>query len=77
MCVLCQELQASILSLASKVLVGCDEVLETLQQVTNALINSTVSDREARCVFMSHVCSNRLHVCARFLHVVFVVLWLD
>lgn len=43
-----QDLQTSILSLASKVLVGCDEVLETLQQVTNALINSTVTDREAR-----------------------------
>ncbi|XP_051557544.1 probable E3 ubiquitin-protein ligase HECTD4 [Myxocyprinus asiaticus] len=43
-----QELQTSILSLASKILVGCDEVLETLQQVTNALINSTISDRENR-----------------------------
>ncbi|XP_067256066.1 probable E3 ubiquitin-protein ligase HECTD4 isoform X7 [Chanodichthys erythropterus] len=43
-----QELQTSILSLASKILVGCDEVLETLQQVTSSLINSNISDREAR-----------------------------
>ncbi|XP_048853239.1 probable E3 ubiquitin-protein ligase HECTD4 isoform X2 [Brienomyrus brachyistius] len=43
-----QELQASILSLATKVLVGCDEVLETLQQVTTALINSDIPDRESR-----------------------------
>uniref|UniRef100_A0A672P8W3 Uncharacterized protein n=1 Tax=Sinocyclocheilus grahami TaxID=75366 RepID=A0A672P8W3_SINGR len=43
-----QELQTSILSLASKILVGCDEVLETLQQVTSSLINSSISDREAR-----------------------------
>uniref|UniRef100_A0A8C1PKU9 HECT domain E3 ubiquitin protein ligase 4 n=1 Tax=Cyprinus carpio TaxID=7962 RepID=A0A8C1PKU9_CYPCA len=43
-----KELQTSILSLASKILVGCDEVLETLQQVTSSLINSSVSDREAR-----------------------------
>ncbi|RXN23820.1 putative E3 ubiquitin- ligase HECTD4 isoform X1 [Labeo rohita] len=42
-----KELQASILSLASKILVGCDEVLETLQQVTSSLINSSISDREA------------------------------
>uniref|UniRef100_A0A8C2K3U6 HECT domain E3 ubiquitin protein ligase 4 n=1 Tax=Cyprinus carpio TaxID=7962 RepID=A0A8C2K3U6_CYPCA len=42
------ELQTSILSLASKILVGCDEVLETLQQVTSSLINSSISDREAR-----------------------------
>uniref|UniRef100_A0A671K5X4 Probable E3 ubiquitin-protein ligase HECTD4 n=1 Tax=Sinocyclocheilus anshuiensis TaxID=1608454 RepID=A0A671K5X4_9TELE len=43
-----QELQTSILSLASKILVGCDEVLETLQQVTSSLINSSIGDREAR-----------------------------
>ncbi|KAL4646588.1 putative E3 ubiquitin-protein ligase HECTD4 isoform X5 [Arapaima gigas] len=43
-----QELQASILSLAAKILVGCDEVLETLQQVTTALIKSDIVDRETR-----------------------------
>ncbi|XP_036454105.1 probable E3 ubiquitin-protein ligase HECTD4 isoform X4 [Colossoma macropomum] len=43
-----KELQTSILSLATKVLVGCDEVLETLQQVTTALIRSDISDRESR-----------------------------
>lgn len=43
-----QELQNSILSLATKILVGCDEVLETLQQVTTALINSDIPDRENR-----------------------------
>ncbi|XP_030623120.1 LOW QUALITY PROTEIN: probable E3 ubiquitin-protein ligase HECTD4 [Chanos chanos] len=43
-----QELQASILSLSSKILRGCDEVLETLQQVTTALINSDITDRESR-----------------------------
>uniref|UniRef100_A0A3B4X5L2 HECT domain-containing protein n=1 Tax=Seriola lalandi dorsalis TaxID=1841481 RepID=A0A3B4X5L2_SERLL len=43
-----QELQSSILSLATKILVGCDEVLETLQQVTTALINSDIPDRETR-----------------------------
>uniref|UniRef100_A0A3B3DDP4 HECD4 ligase n=1 Tax=Oryzias melastigma TaxID=30732 RepID=A0A3B3DDP4_ORYME len=43
-----QELQSSILSLATKVLVGCDEVLETLQQVTTTLINSEIHDRETR-----------------------------
>uniref|UniRef100_A0A3B4GH79 HECD4 ligase n=1 Tax=Pundamilia nyererei TaxID=303518 RepID=A0A3B4GH79_9CICH len=43
-----QELQSSILSLATKILVGCDEVLETLQQVTTALINSDIADRETR-----------------------------
>uniref|UniRef100_A0A3P9K7D3 HECD4 ligase n=1 Tax=Oryzias latipes TaxID=8090 RepID=A0A3P9K7D3_ORYLA len=43
-----QELQSSILSLATKVLVGCDEVLETLQQVTTTLINSELHDRETR-----------------------------
>uniref|UniRef100_A0A8B9JW99 HECT domain E3 ubiquitin protein ligase 4 n=1 Tax=Astyanax mexicanus TaxID=7994 RepID=A0A8B9JW99_ASTMX len=42
------ELQTNILSLAAKILVGCDEVLETLQQVTTALINSDISDREIR-----------------------------
>ncbi|KAG7264886.1 hypothetical protein CRUP_007325, partial [Coryphaenoides rupestris] len=43
-----QELQSSILSLSTKVLVGCDEVVETLQQVTTALINSDIPDRETR-----------------------------
>ncbi|KAM7391556.1 hypothetical protein PAMP_022238 [Pampus punctatissimus] len=43
-----KELQGSILSLATKILVGCDEVLETLQQVTTALINSDIPDRETR-----------------------------
>ncbi|TKS78950.1 putative E3 ubiquitin-protein ligase HECTD4 [Collichthys lucidus] len=43
-----KELQSSILSLATKILVGCDEVLETLQQVTTALINSDIPDRETR-----------------------------
>nr|XP_015221532.1 PREDICTED: probable E3 ubiquitin-protein ligase HECTD4 [Lepisosteus oculatus] len=43
-----KELQTSILSLATKILVGCDEVLETLQQVTTALINSDIQDRESR-----------------------------
>lgn len=47
-CVCSQELQNSILSLATKILVGCDEVLETLQQVTTALINSDIPDRETR-----------------------------
>lgn len=47
-----QELQTSILNLATKILVGCDEVLETLQQVTTALINSDISDRESRYVQM-------------------------
>ena len=46
-----QELQSSILSLATKILVGCDEVLETLQQVTTALINSDILDRETRWTF--------------------------
>lgn len=44
----CQELQSCILSLATKVLVGCDEVLETLQQVTTALINSDITDKDTR-----------------------------
>uniref|UniRef100_A0A8D3DKM7 HECT domain-containing protein n=1 Tax=Scophthalmus maximus TaxID=52904 RepID=A0A8D3DKM7_SCOMX len=43
-----KELQSCILSLATKILVGCDEVLETLQQVTTALINSDINDRETR-----------------------------
>ncbi|XP_056880172.1 probable E3 ubiquitin-protein ligase HECTD4 isoform X2 [Takifugu flavidus] len=43
-----KELQSCILSLATKVLVGCDEVLETLQQVTTALINSDITDKETR-----------------------------
>uniref|UniRef100_A0A7M4G0X9 HECT domain E3 ubiquitin protein ligase 4 n=1 Tax=Crocodylus porosus TaxID=8502 RepID=A0A7M4G0X9_CROPO len=42
------ELKASILSLATQILTGCDEVLEMLQQVTTALINSDISDREQR-----------------------------
>ncbi|KAG2469563.1 HECD4 ligase, partial [Polypterus senegalus] len=49
------ELQTSILSLATKILVGCDEVLETLQQVTTALINSDISDRENREVIQPDV----------------------
>uniref|UniRef100_A0A3B4BE60 HECT domain-containing protein n=1 Tax=Periophthalmus magnuspinnatus TaxID=409849 RepID=A0A3B4BE60_9GOBI len=43
-----KELQSSILSLATKILVSCDQVLETLQQVTTALINSEITDRETR-----------------------------
>ncbi|XP_026795565.1 probable E3 ubiquitin-protein ligase HECTD4 isoform X2 [Pangasianodon hypophthalmus] len=43
-----QELQTSILSLACKILIGCDEVLETLHQVTTALINSDITDLESR-----------------------------
>uniref|UniRef100_A0A3Q2YHY1 HECD4 ligase n=1 Tax=Hippocampus comes TaxID=109280 RepID=A0A3Q2YHY1_HIPCM len=43
-----QELQGSILSLATKILVGCDEALETLHQVTTALINSEIPDKETR-----------------------------
>ncbi|GAA6089459.1 probable E3 ubiquitin-protein ligase HECTD4 isoform X3 [Tachysurus ichikawai] len=43
-----KELQTSILSLACKILVGCDEVLETLHQVTAALINSDITDQESR-----------------------------
>ncbi|XP_043924358.1 probable E3 ubiquitin-protein ligase HECTD4 isoform X2 [Protopterus annectens] len=43
-----KDLQSSILSLATKILTGCDEVLETLQQVTTALINSDIADREQR-----------------------------
>ncbi|XP_067162928.1 probable E3 ubiquitin-protein ligase HECTD4 isoform X4 [Apteryx mantelli] len=43
-----QELKTSILSLATQILMGCDEVLEMLQQVTTALINSDISDREQR-----------------------------
>uniref|UniRef100_A0A8C3KPQ2 HECT domain E3 ubiquitin protein ligase 4 n=1 Tax=Calidris pygmaea TaxID=425635 RepID=A0A8C3KPQ2_9CHAR len=42
------ELKTSILSLATQILTGCDEVLEMLQQVTTALINSDISDREQR-----------------------------
>ncbi|XP_067162927.1 probable E3 ubiquitin-protein ligase HECTD4 isoform X3 [Apteryx mantelli] len=42
------ELKTSILSLATQILMGCDEVLEMLQQVTTALINSDISDREQR-----------------------------
>uniref|UniRef100_A0A452GVS4 HECT domain-containing protein n=1 Tax=Gopherus agassizii TaxID=38772 RepID=A0A452GVS4_9SAUR len=37
-----------ILALATQILTGCDEVLEMLQQVTTALINSDISDREQR-----------------------------
>ncbi|XP_074868487.1 putative E3 ubiquitin-protein ligase HECTD4 isoform X2 [Carettochelys insculpta] len=43
-----QELKTSILALATQILTGCDEVLEMLQQVTTALINSDFSDREQR-----------------------------
>ncbi|NWH80039.1 HECD4 ligase, partial [Piaya cayana] len=43
-----QELKTSILSLATQILTGCDEVLEMLQQVTTALINSDIPDREQR-----------------------------
>ncbi|XP_053849677.1 probable E3 ubiquitin-protein ligase HECTD4 isoform X2 [Vidua macroura] len=43
-----KELKTSILSLATQILTGCDEVLEMLQQVTTALINSDISDREQR-----------------------------
>nr|XP_014344074.1 PREDICTED: probable E3 ubiquitin-protein ligase HECTD4 [Latimeria chalumnae] len=43
-----QDLQTSILALATKILNGCDEVLETLQQVTTALLNSDIADREQR-----------------------------
>ncbi|XP_062874264.1 probable E3 ubiquitin-protein ligase HECTD4 isoform X2 [Trichomycterus rosablanca] len=43
-----KELQTNILSLACKILVGCDEVLEKLLQVTTALVNCDVSDRESR-----------------------------
>ncbi|KAM7332053.1 hypothetical protein ACRRTK_008761 [Alexandromys fortis] len=43
-----QELKASILALATQILTGCDEVLEMLQQVTTALINSDIADREQR-----------------------------
>ena len=50
-----QELQNSILSLSTKILVGCDEAVETLQQVTTALINSDIPDRETRCEPISHL----------------------
>ncbi|XP_054852988.1 probable E3 ubiquitin-protein ligase HECTD4 isoform X3 [Eublepharis macularius] len=43
-----KELKASILTLATQILTGCDEVLEMLQQVTTALINSDIPDREQR-----------------------------
>ncbi|EDL19736.1 mCG142612 [Mus musculus] len=43
-----QELKTSILALATQILTGCDEVLEMLQQVTTALINSDIPDREQR-----------------------------
>uniref|UniRef100_A0A8C3LBV3 HECT domain E3 ubiquitin protein ligase 4 n=1 Tax=Chrysolophus pictus TaxID=9089 RepID=A0A8C3LBV3_CHRPC len=43
-----KELKTSILSLATQILTGCDEVLEMLQQVTTALINSDIADREQR-----------------------------
>ncbi|XP_077691411.1 putative E3 ubiquitin-protein ligase HECTD4 isoform X3 [Eretmochelys imbricata] len=43
-----QELKTSILALATQILTGCDEVLEILQQVTIAVINSDISDREQR-----------------------------
>ncbi|XP_058136974.1 probable E3 ubiquitin-protein ligase HECTD4 isoform X6 [Dasypus novemcinctus] len=43
-----QELKTSILALATQILTGCDEVLEMLQQVTTALINSDIADRDQR-----------------------------
>lgn len=43
-----KELKVSILALATQILTGCDEVLEMLQQVTTALINSDIADREQR-----------------------------
>ncbi|KAG8597816.1 hypothetical protein GDO81_002399 [Engystomops pustulosus] len=43
-----QELQTSILGLATQILSGCDEVLEMLQRVTTALINSDIPDRDVR-----------------------------
>ncbi|XP_049722943.1 probable E3 ubiquitin-protein ligase HECTD4 isoform X3 [Elephas maximus indicus] len=43
-----KELKVSILALATQILTGCDEVLEMLQQVTTALINSDIVDREQR-----------------------------
>uniref|UniRef100_A0A4W3K6B9 HECT domain E3 ubiquitin protein ligase 4 n=1 Tax=Callorhinchus milii TaxID=7868 RepID=A0A4W3K6B9_CALMI len=43
-----QELQTSILALATKILAGCDEVLEKLQQVTTSVINSEMADKEHR-----------------------------
>ncbi|XP_041436316.1 probable E3 ubiquitin-protein ligase HECTD4 isoform X3 [Xenopus laevis] len=43
-----QELQASILALATQILSGCDEVLDMLQRVTTALINSDLLDRDFR-----------------------------
>uniref|UniRef100_A0A8B9YQY9 HECT domain E3 ubiquitin protein ligase 4 n=1 Tax=Bos mutus grunniens TaxID=30521 RepID=A0A8B9YQY9_BOSMU len=43
-----KELKVSILALATQILTGCDEVLEMLQQVTTALINSDIPDREQR-----------------------------
>ncbi|XP_069475595.1 probable E3 ubiquitin-protein ligase HECTD4 isoform X3 [Ambystoma mexicanum] len=43
-----QELQTSILGLATQILTGCDEVLEMLQQITTVLINSDIDDREIR-----------------------------
>ncbi|TSW08319.1 putative E3 ubiquitin-protein ligase HECTD4 [Bagarius yarrelli] len=43
-----KEMQNSILSLACKILIGCDEVLETLHHVTMSLINSDITDQESR-----------------------------
>ncbi|XP_043571193.1 probable E3 ubiquitin-protein ligase HECTD4 [Chiloscyllium plagiosum] len=43
-----QELQTSILALATKILGGCDEVLEKLQHVTTSIINSEMVDKEHR-----------------------------
>ncbi|PIO40411.1 hypothetical protein AB205_0051630, partial [Aquarana catesbeiana] len=43
-----QELQTSILNLATQILTGCDEVLEMLQRVTTALINSDIPDKDFR-----------------------------
>uniref|UniRef100_A0A8C5PCF1 HECT domain E3 ubiquitin protein ligase 4 n=1 Tax=Leptobrachium leishanense TaxID=445787 RepID=A0A8C5PCF1_9ANUR len=43
-----QELQTSILGLATQILSGCDEVLDMLQRVTTALLNSDIPDRDIR-----------------------------
>ncbi|KAG9487790.1 hypothetical protein GDO78_007527 [Eleutherodactylus coqui] len=43
-----KELQTSTLGLATQILTGCDEVLEMLQRVTTALINSEFPDKDVR-----------------------------
>ncbi|XP_071790886.1 probable E3 ubiquitin-protein ligase HECTD4 isoform X2 [Asterias amurensis] len=43
-----EELQHSILTLASKVFTGCEEVLETLVQSCQSISNSDLSDRDSR-----------------------------